>query len=364
MKKVFLISFVTIFLLGAIQGAEITISQPTAGQRVARESTLQINWTSSDVSGPLRIILRREGSRVEVIQRSTENDGNHPWLVPASLPDGSYFIRITTTDPAVPRVVGDSPNFNIAGSRRTMPAGPGTIGAPDSGPRPSLAVLSPDGRHKLSMNSRVRISWTADNIPEGKKLGIDLFQNKDFKGTIEWDLDRGRLSHVWTVGELKAGRRITPGSGYKIKIYIQPKPPSYQAWSNMLRIEEERTVDLMVETDINEIRDDGRTVSVRMRVSHNRFSGTLRDIKLYYYLLLDNPAQTLIDTKVLTCLPLDGADYHLTRVIFEELSFEEYANIGGRNRPRRFILKAVIDPTDSARDINRANNTSIFRFRQ
>ena len=88
----------------------------------------------------------------------------------------------------------------------------------------------------------------------------------------------------------------------------------------------------------------------------------LPDLKLFYYLRLDNGARTLIDIKVHQTGPLEYRGRDVERVIFKELQFGEYAERGGIATPRRFILIATIDPEARVRDSDLSNNSHEYRF--
>lgn len=367
MRRLMLTIAILLLACGMAYGKGLTVTYPNGGECLKLGSKVNITWKASGLSNDVDILLKNKKSvsRPGVIASGVGSKArSYSWVVgqtrAGTSPFGSDY-QIIIRERLTKNSDMSNASFSIQEDcgKKESPSQHSRTFESRMGPIPSIRVTSPTRRNSiLSLNSQTRIAWTAKNIPSGKELGIDLYQRDRYVGTIEWDLDRNRASHVWRVGDLKAGRIVTPGSGYKIRIYIQPRPGNYQSWSLPLKIEEERNVDIWVKVDDHEIIDEGRKVQIRLCFGRNTPGDPLRDIKLYYYLRLDNAARTLVDTKVYNKDSLEYRGHGMELVAFKELEFGEYAERG-----RRFLLIASIDPEDKARDSNRSNNSHEYRFR-
>ena len=372
MRRLMLTTAILLLACGMAYGKGITVTYPNGGERLKVGDRVNITWKAFGLSNDVDILLKNKKavSQLKVIASSINWKAcSFRWKVGQTrtgvVPAGSDYqivIRERSTK------TSDMSNASFSIQSRSIGKGKEglsqhtAISQSRRAPLPSLRVTSPTNRHALSLDSRVRIGWTAKDIPSGKKLSLDLFQGDRFVGIIEWDLDKDRISHVWRVGELKAGRVVTPGANYKIKVYIQPRPGTYHAWSLPFVIEDERNVDIWVRVDNHEIIDDGRKVQARICYGRNTPGDPLPDLKLFYYLRLDNGDRTLIDTKVHHTGSLEYRGRDVELVIFKDLQFGEYAERGGSGTHRRFILSATIDPEARVRDSNLSNNSHEYRF--
>jgi hypothetical protein len=92
------------------QVKNLTLLAPNGGQLWAVGSPQTIRWTSTGVSGPVRIQLSRDGGATwTALFRSTPNDGVQPWTVtgPAAT---QARIRVFSEELAA---VGDSSDANL-----------------------------------------------------------------------------------------------------------------------------------------------------------------------------------------------------------------------------------------------------------
>ena len=132
-------------------GQVIRVTAPAAGATWCIGSSYTITWTRSgtmDETVVIRLRLRGGGDTgTRLVINRTENDGSYgPWVVPADVTPGEYFIRINTTDGAV---TDSSGAFNIATCSDPIP--------PPSG---SIAVTSPGASSSWRPGSRQTIEWT------------------------------------------------------------------------------------------------------------------------------------------------------------------------------------------------------------
>ncbi len=368
MKRLMISIAILLLACQMAYGKSVTVTYPNGGECLKLGDRVNITWKASGLSNNVDILLKNKKavSRMKVIASDINwKVKSYSWVVgqirkgvASSGSDYQVIIRERTTKTSDISNSRFSIKSSCSEKEQEGPSQPTTIFQSSLGPMPSIKVTSPVSRRAISLNSVIRIGWTAANIPPGKKLGIALHQGNRFVGIIAWDLDKNRISHDWQVGVLKAGRTVLPGTNYKIKVHIQPQSGTCHAWSRPLVIEEERNVDIWVKVDNHEIIDDGSKVQLRLCFGRNTSGEPLRDIKLFYYLRLDNSARKLVDTEVYHVESLEYRGHGRELVVFKDLEFEEYAERG-----RRFVLIATIDPEDRARDSNRSNNSHEYRFR-
>ena len=76
----------------------LTINRPIENANFIPGMSVDILWSSFNISGTLKIELLQSGSVIETIAGSTENDGSLNWTVPAGLTLGDYQIQISSND--------------------------------------------------------------------------------------------------------------------------------------------------------------------------------------------------------------------------------------------------------------------------
>ena len=80
----------------------IKIVSPHRGAILLKGNTYTIRWEKSgNMSSNVKIRLMQSGVKVLGITDSTPNNGSFSWAVPASLANGSYYIRVKTIDNVV-----------------------------------------------------------------------------------------------------------------------------------------------------------------------------------------------------------------------------------------------------------------------
>lgn len=143
MRKRWIFLLLVFISCSMIFSQTITVDDPKAGVTWCKGNAYVIRWTKSGtMPDQVRIWLRNSASTqtVLVISDQTDNDGQHPWTVPASLADGSYRIRVVTGGGTI---WGDSGIF--------------TIGTCAQG---SIAVQQPDGGKPWCKGLPYKILWT------------------------------------------------------------------------------------------------------------------------------------------------------------------------------------------------------------
>ena len=162
MKKVLSVLFILV-LAAAAYGATVTVTKPANGETWVKGQTYAITWTKTgDMPNNVKISLRDKTSTVVVqeIVDPAPNSGTLQWLVPASVPDGQYCIRVKVKNVSIS---DDSDVFNIAAA------------APP--PAASVTVTKPASTDKWNRNKTYAITWTKKGLLVPTPWG-------DFEATI------------------------------------------------------------------------------------------------------------------------------------------------------------------------------------
>lgn len=120
-----------------ITGPSIQVTAPTSGQelRVGNQATL--SWTSTGLTGSVKVEISRGGGAFTQLFTGLPNTGSQPWTVTG--PDGPAVIRVTSLD--TPNISGDSASFKVV--------------------TPSLQLTAPNGGENWTENDTKTISWSA-----------------------------------------------------------------------------------------------------------------------------------------------------------------------------------------------------------
>jgi uncharacterized repeat protein (TIGR03803 family) len=177
----------------------ITITSPNGGEDWTLNTTQDITWTGSKVTGGLQIGLLQNGTIVALIDKNIDPAlGSYSWKVGdcrvGSIVAGTdYKIIINEKD----SIVKDKSNgvFTIS--------------------NPSLTITSPNGGEDWTMGTTQSITWTASGVTEG--LYIILMQNGTTIALIDKNVNPALGSYSWTVGNCRIGT-VPAGTDYKILI--------------------------------------------------------------------------------------------------------------------------------------------------
>jgi len=96
------------------ENVSITVTSPNGGEAWELGSTNEITWTSSYVSGDVKIELYQNGSAYQIIEGSTDNDGSYSWTIPETHDEGTdYKINISSVSDATVYDESDA-NFTLS----------------------------------------------------------------------------------------------------------------------------------------------------------------------------------------------------------------------------------------------------------
>lgn len=133
--------------------AYIEVTSPVAGEAWQFTTQYDVTWTSSGITGNLKIELYKGGVRMAVISGDEADDGSFSWTVPETLAAGTdYTVKVSTLDG---KVSASSGQFALTRSGTTATL---TMAAtPDAGGTVTPAV----GTHTVGTNEAVMITTEA-----------------------------------------------------------------------------------------------------------------------------------------------------------------------------------------------------------
>ncbi|MFH2108061.1 MAG: hypothetical protein ABII93_05270 [Chrysiogenia bacterium] len=208
MKKALLMAVLAVFAMGMIQGATITVTQPSGGE-VTMTCPVQIAWTASGVTSNIKILLRKPGGALvtTIANNLPVSPGLYSWTVAAPAVVGeSYKIHVRATDGSAE---GASAVFTVKD--------PGAPPPPPPPPPPSsstVTIVSPNGGESWVRGSEQTISWTSTNLTGKVYLQLARYNDRTL-GTIKDNLPAaGSIS--WKAGEYPGN--TAPVGQYVIRV--------------------------------------------------------------------------------------------------------------------------------------------------
>jgi hypothetical protein len=154
----------------------LTVATPNGGETWPVGSTQTIQWSSTNVSGNVKIELSRSGAGgpFETLLASTTNDGAESWTVSGSVTSQAMIKISSVNDPSV----------------SDMSNGGFTINQPST-----VTVLTPNGDEVWRLGSVQTIRWMSSGVTGQVKirLSVDggasyraLFNSVPNTGSIQW----------------------------------------------------------------------------------------------------------------------------------------------------------------------------------
>ena len=97
--------------------SKLTVTVPNGGQKWETGKSYTLKWTHKTAGAKVKIELLKSGKHSLWISKSTKNDGNHSWKIPATVATGSaYKIKITSTSK---KTVTDTSNKNFTITKKS-----------------------------------------------------------------------------------------------------------------------------------------------------------------------------------------------------------------------------------------------------
>lgn len=198
MKKTLMFATLALFAAGLAFGGTITVTQPTAGDKVMG-SSMQIAWTSSGVAGNFKIQLIRSGGAVVGVLQNPVAASPWSWTVAAPAEVGAqYKIRVSSIDGTTQ---GVSALFTVVADGGGDPGSPGTI------TNVHLNSSSP-----YCFGTAYTISWTVNSVPQHLKLQL-MHSGGGGAVALDSDMAPGTSSKSWT-----PDAALGAGTDYKVRV--------------------------------------------------------------------------------------------------------------------------------------------------
>lgn len=199
MKKAALLSVVIAVCMLSAQAQTISVSSPNGGENWILGSTHAIRWTSSGVTGNVRILLLKGADTAGVIRDSVPVTlGSIDWVVGSfqggrAIPGNDYRVRIRKmqTD------IRDS-------SDRDFTISPAAGGPPPAG---SITVTSPNGGETWLTGTAYEVRWTAANLAGNVTIKV----KKGGVGVKSWSAANTGSSYWMCSG-------VPDGIDYRIRV--------------------------------------------------------------------------------------------------------------------------------------------------
>jgi hypothetical protein len=186
MKKLIWICVLVLFIAGLSSAASITVTKPALNEPWTKGQSFTITWTKTgSMPNNVRISLRNKNSTavVQEIVDPAPNTGVYLWLVPTSIPDGEYRIRVKVKGADIS---DDSEVFTIATGQQppNQPPSPGAIksekalvktGVEPIPVKPTLVVVRPAENATIRNGEHMYIQFDAFTMP-GDAVEIDLYR--------------------------------------------------------------------------------------------------------------------------------------------------------------------------------------------
>ena len=130
--------------------ATINVTYPNSGATLVRGQSYNVTWTSSGVSGNVKIEVYKAGQMFRQLAANDPNDGNCPFTPDATFPDGNNYQI------AVANLNGTVSNF---GAYFTITSG-------------TIDVTYPNGGETLVRGQNYTVTWTSSGISGNVKVVI------------------------------------------------------------------------------------------------------------------------------------------------------------------------------------------------
>jgi len=134
-----------------INASSISVTAPTIGQDFDTGSQIPISWTTSGITGDVKITLRKsDGSGgYTVISAIAHDTGSYDYNIPCNIPSGSYFIKVKQN-----KIYGVSGNINI-----------NNVGT-------CISLSSPLAGSSYTNGGVIPIRWTSTGITGNVKITL------------------------------------------------------------------------------------------------------------------------------------------------------------------------------------------------
>jgi hypothetical protein len=183
MKKLMWICVLVLFIAGLSGAASITVTKPALNEPWTKGQSYTITWTKTgSMPNNVRISLRNKTSTavIQEIVDPAPNTGAYLWLVPTSIPDGEYCVRVKVKGADIS---DDSEVFSITTGQPGPSPGPGPkvtskVAQMQNTPvyiEPFIKIVNPAENGAVRNGEHLPIWFDASTMPNDG-IEIDLYR--------------------------------------------------------------------------------------------------------------------------------------------------------------------------------------------
>ncbi|MFN0157179.1 MAG: S8 family serine peptidase [Bacteroidota bacterium] len=179
---------VSLIISGGTFGSSIAVVSPNGSESWAVGSAQPIQWSSSGVSGNIKIELSRDGGATftETLFASIVNDGTENWTVTSPVTATARIKISSVTTPAVADT--SNANFSIV--------------------QPSITVVTPNGGQVWSIGVSQTIQWSSSNVTGNVKIDLSRDGGATFPEVLFASTSNDGSQSWTTGGPVSASARI------------------------------------------------------------------------------------------------------------------------------------------------------------
>jgi len=205
MKRLLFYLVMAILLAASVHGATLYLTKPNGNENLMLDSPYTITWTSSGITNPLKLVLLRNGTKVEdIVENMPANTTSHDWTVGNHMggkatPGSGYSIRVKTMN-------GDFVDDSDASF--TISSGP-------------FALTAPNGGESWPRGSTRLITWNPGAATGSVRL--DLYKGgtalDNIIGGITANTPAAAGKYSWRVGDRQGNTPAPEGNDYFVVIH-------------------------------------------------------------------------------------------------------------------------------------------------
>jgi len=190
---------------------------PNGSEEWELGSDQTITWSSSNVTGNVKIELYSGSTFYKTIVSYTSNDGSHPWSIPSTYSEGSsYRIKISSVNDD--SIADYSDNYFSLSSQSS----------------PAITVTSPNGGEDWEPGSSHTITWSSANL-SSSNVTIKLYKSGSYNSLLSsYTANNG--NYTWTISS-----SLSESDYYKIRIEEYGNSSVYDESDSYFTIEEPST---------------------------------------------------------------------------------------------------------------------------
>jgi len=205
MKRLLFCLVMAILLAASVHGATLHLTKPNGNENLMLNSPYTITWTSSGITNPLKLVLLRNGTKVEdICENMLANTTSFNWTVGnymggKATPGSGYSIRVKTMN---------NNSSDESDASFTISGGP-------------FALTAPNGGESWPRGSTRLITWNPGAATGSVRL--DLYKGgtalDNIIGGITANTPAAAGKYSWHVGDRQGNTPAPEGNDYFVVIH-------------------------------------------------------------------------------------------------------------------------------------------------